>query len=214
MTPVRPAPFPRLRKPLAATLLLTSTLSAATALLAQPASLPDAADVDWVAMKDLTEAQRAKMADGCCGMYVEPKPPVIQGDQSAMHINGIKSNTDSESIVDLDGPVTIQQGTSWVTAEHGDYDQKRDLITLDGDIHLRRQGALMIGRHAQVNRATLTDTLDIASYLLHGPSIRGKAKALVYREDLDVITINDGVFTRCEPGDDSWTLSGEQIVLD
>src|SRR5690606_5138290 len=53
-----------------------------------------------------------------------------------------------------------------------------------------------------------------ASYLLHETAARGTASVIIYRDENGIVTIDNGVFTRCEPGDNAWAITGDTIELD
>src|SRR5690606_13372231 len=59
-----------------------------------------------------------------------------------------------------------------------------------------------------------TSEIQDASYVLHETAARGTASVIVYTDANGVVTIDNGVFTRCEPGDNSWQVAGSTIELD
>src|SRR5699024_887692 len=66
----------------------------------------------------------------------------------------------------------------------------------------------------QVDRQAGSSRIEQASYLIHAEGLRGSAEVIVYTDADGIITIGNGAFTRCEPGDNSWQLAGEDIRLD
>lgn len=213
MTALFQPPFPLLRQPLPASLVLLGSLCASTALLAQPAAVPEAADIDWVGIDDLSEAQRKAIPDLCCGMYIEPPVPFVDGDPALLRIGGSSITTNAEGITEIEGGLTAQQNDVRASADRGSYDQKNKLLTLEGNIQLRQFGLLMVGDSAAVHQDSGTSELANASYLLHESGIHGSASVLVYRDADGIITIDNGVFTRCEPGDNAWLVQGDHIEL-
>ena len=60
-------------------------------------------------------------------------------------------------------------------------------------------------------RIAVTSTnINNASYVLHEDSISVVAAEVIVYTDADgIITIDNGLFTRCEPGDNSWVVEAE-----
>ena len=206
-------PFTLLRQPVPVSLVLLGLLCASNALQAQPTARPTAADIDWLGIAELSEAQRAQIPDLCCGLYVEPAVPLVDGDPSVLRVAGTNITSSPEGFTEIEGKLIAQQNDVRASADRGTYDQKKRLLTLEGNIQLRQSGLLMVGESAAVHQDTGTSELANASYLLHESGIRGSAGVLVYRDADGIVTIDNGVFTRCEPGDNAWLVQGDHIEL-
>ena len=74
MTPQFPLPSRFLKR-----LLYFCLAAACNTVIAQPAMVQQASDVDWVSFEDLSPQQRALLQDNCCGRYVEPELPPVDG---------------------------------------------------------------------------------------------------------------------------------------
>ncbi len=215
MTLLFPAPFPRLRKPSSTALVLATSMCACPAVLAQPALLQTAADMDWVPMDQLTAAQKARIPEACCGLYVDKPIPPLEGKPNDLQVTGksLEGST-ADGVTEMNGALHIQRGSALLTADHGINNEYSQVLTLSSNITYRQKGMLLIGENAKVDRIAGSSEISNASYLLHDSSVRGTAAVIVYKDDSGIITIDNGVFTRCEPGDNSWQIKGEKIVLD
>lgn len=214
MIPLPFAPF-RLTSLVRPALLLCG-VCASPALLAQAAPVasekPQAADIDWVNWTDLSEAQKAQVPDGCCGLYVAP-PLAPVANPGELLINGTTASTAGDGIVEVRGGLEAQQDDARIRADGGTFDQASQLFTLEGNIQIRQPGLLLIGETATADRAVGTAELRDASYVLHKEGARGTAAIIVYRDEAGIITIDNGVYSRCEPGSNAWALEGDSIEL-
>jgi LPS-assembly protein len=206
------APFPLLsRKPFTSSLVLACSLCACSAVLAQPASLPEAAEIDWVSWDSLSPEQQAQLPDGCCGAYVEP--PAVAGDPTQLVVSSTAASMTAEGLSELTGNLQVVQGNAHISADGGLYDHSAQLFTLSGNVQLRQPGMLLVGNSAAVNAGNGSSELHAASYLLHDSGTRGTASVIAYTDANGIITIDNGVFTRCEPGDNAWLVNGKSIEL-
>lgn len=180
---------------------------------AQPAAIPDASEIDWVKREDLNPQQLQQLDDACCGMYVEPAFPVVEGALGTTVIDGDTISAAADGTVVVEGNLQLMQQDMVITADRGTYQRDVQVVAIADNVRIRQPGVLLTGTNAEVNQATGVSTLLNASYVLHDTEARGTA-AIIVRTDADgVITIDNGVFTRCEPGVNSWVVAGKQIVL-
>lgn len=180
---------------------------------AQPSEL-DAAGIDWVALDDLTPAQRATLDSNCCGAYIEPELPSVAGTPDTVALEFDRSEASGEGIVTLDGSVQILQQGMMITGDHAVYDRNAGTANVEGDVRLRQPGLLLTGSTAAVDQNAGTSEIHGASYVLHEIAARGTANVIVYTDNNGIVTIDNGVFTRCEPGDNAWQIEGSTIELD
>jgi LPS-assembly protein len=180
---------------------------------AQPAAR-DAADIDWVPLDQLTPEQRANMDEACCGMYIEPALPALTGAPDESLIDAEDFSAGDDGIVTLDGNVTVRQGDAVIGADHAVYDNNNRTVELQDNILIRQPGLLLTGTTATVDQNAGISEISDASYLLHDTAARGNAAVIIYRDANGIVTIDNGVFTRCEPGDNAWAITGDTIELD
>ncbi|HEY0960851.1 MAG TPA: LPS-assembly protein LptD [Pseudomonadales bacterium] len=182
-------------------------------VLAQ-AQARDAAEIDWVPLDALTPEQRATMDESCCGRYVEPPLPALTGAPDEVVLDAEDFGANADGIVTLDGNVAVRQGDAVIGADHAVYDNNNRTVELQDNILIRQPGMLMTGTTATVDQNAGISEISNASYLLHDTAARGTASVIIYRDANGVVTIDNGVFTRCEPGDDAWAITGDTIELD
>ena len=202
--------FPSSVKPTKHLILISLALS--QGLAAQPALL-QASDIDWVSYDNLSAEQRAQLADNCCGMYVAPELPALEGvPGSASLVADSLEVADGDRVI-LEGDIHIRQEDIYLRADTGTYDYDTGDADLDGNIQVRMTGMLLVGTDGQVENAGERTSINNASYVLHEDNIRGTAEVIVYTDAEGIITIDNGAFTRCEPGNNSWVIEGNSITL-
>ena len=172
-----------------------------------------ASDIDWVGYDDLTPEQRALLPDNCCGMYVAPTLPAIEGEPGSANLAADALDMREGSRVNLEGDIRIRQDDMTLRADSGTYYPDSGDAELDGNIQVRQNGMLVVGDNGRVENAGERSRINNASYVLHEENVRGTAEVIVYTDADGVITIDNGVFTRCEPGNNSWMVEGRSITL-
>jgi LPS-assembly protein len=180
---------------------------------AQPAAL-DAAGIDWVSLDDLTPEQRATLDPACCGAYSEPELPAVEGAADSVALAYDRLEASKEGVATLDGNVEILQQGLLITGDHAVYDRNALTANVEGNVRLRQRGLLLTGTSAAVDQDAGTSEIRDASYVLHEIAARGTANVIVYTDNNGIVTIDNGVFTRCEPGDNAWQIEGSTIELD
>lgn len=223
VTPFSAVLFPHLRTTLPARLVpgrirlsalaLAICCSASATLQAQPAAVPQASDLDWVSWEQLSEEQKSSINDSCCGMYVEPAFEPLDADPGSSVILGTSVAGGDATLLTISDGLRVIQQDALISANTGTYDQQSRVLTLQDNILIRRRGLLLTGNSAVVDELAARSEIQTASYLLHDSAIRGSAAVIVYTDAQGIITIDNGVFTRCEPGDNSWVIQGAEIEL-
>ena len=173
----------------------------------------EASDIDWVSFEDLTPEQQSLLRDSCCGMYVEPDLKVIEGLPGSANLSADTLDAEDADLVTLEGNISIRQQDILLQADTGEYDASTGNATLEGNLRVRQPGMLMVGSDGTVENSGEISTLNNASYLMHDDMIRGTAEIIVYTDADGIITIDNGVYTRCEPGNNSWVMEGSSITL-
>ncbi len=196
---------------------------AATATSARGTSTGSGAnynELDWVSRDQLTEEQRQALPEQCCGMFVEPPRSGLYADQDPTEAptqletqNNISSPERDRFLID--GGVTLQQGfRSLQASDTTEIDQNLDTITLSGDVIFREPGMLLRGSSAFIDQSNNVSQINQATYVLHDANIHGVANQIIYSGDDGAIIIDNGEFSRCEPGDEFWVLRARRIELD
>ena len=134
-------------------LLFLMSIFLCSEVYAQPSSLQQASDIDWVRLEDLSPEQRALIPDNCCGMYVEPEPPTIAGDPGSAILVADSLDAVDRNVVTLEGDITIRQDNMVLQAQSGIYEYDSGNATLAGDVRVRQAGMLLAGTDATVENS-------------------------------------------------------------
>jgi len=183
------------------------------------------AAAQWVSAEQMTPEQRATLPDNCCGGFIEPERQGIDGQPIDPQADPAESPTlfsapgsleqSDARIVNIDGTVSIQQGNrtlrNTVTTS---INQDTDTLVLSGDVVFQEPGVLLSGNSAFVDRPNSLNRMEQADYILYQYNIHGSADVLVYDSEGEVLAIENGEFSRCEPGNEFWTLSSRRMQLD
>lgn len=192
------------------------------ALKAQQSSTDEARvapnnNLDWVAIEQLPSERRAELPSHCCGEYVEPLRdyPDAQRDPSSapLRVNADQTQANADGDVELIGDVQISQGYRQVRSDRAALNQNDRRVTLEGNVQMREPGLLLLGERADLNLAHREVSIDQATYVIHGASIRGTAGRLS-RSAQGELTIQDATYTSCPPTSDDWQLNTAQISID
>jgi LPS-assembly protein len=182
-------------------------------VFAQPAE--DASTIDWVPVERLTPAQRATLDPVCCGLYIAPSFPEADAlEPGAIILRGPSISASDDGVADVYKDLLVMQKGAVIQAGRGRYNRNSQIFTLEENIRLRQPGILLTGSQASVDRNNGRSEISGASYVLHDVTARGTAAVIVYTDADGIITIDNGIFTRCEPGDNSWAIAGSHITLD
>lgn len=177
-----------------------------------------AAETDWVSLQSLNERERSALPWYCNGAYRQPD--WLRAFQLSKADSGIPPTTASAEQADyrvdgetlLQGDVVIRQGDRELKANLARVNQAQDRVSLDGNVEVRQSDLLIKGVRGQVDLISSRGELENSSFVIHSAGVRGRAKKIVHTEDNHIL-IEKGHFTRCEPDDNFWLLSGQEIDL-
>lgn len=177
----------------------------------------DYSHLDWVPRERLSQAQLAEIAPYCAGTYVEP-PRVGMDDDTPMSeaptfVSARASRYDQQSeTTTLAGDVVLRQGSMQAEADAASLRQQENKGELTGNVRLRDRGILVVGDRAELQLDNGEAEVGNAEYVVHAAKARGSAEYIKRREDA-VVRLKDGTYTRCEPGENTWHLKGNNITL-
>lgn len=197
----------------------SSTSSAPTNALQASTTL------DWTPFEQMSAEQRAQMEDNCCGAFIEPERLGVNGEAIDADAQPEGSPTlfaapggisqSQNNAVSIEGTVAIQQGNRTVNNTNSTYiDHEADTITLSGDVVFREPGVLLRGETAFVDQGNSVNRIERANYVLHQYGVHGAANVIVYDSEGEVLAIENGEFSRCEPGSEFWKLQAKSMTLD
>ena len=169
----------------------------------------------WVDRRHLTEAQQRGLPNHCSGRYLLPPLAHPQDiDDDAMPIEGeadvVEYETEGDII--LEGDVILTQGNRTLRAGRAVLGQDSREGVLEGGIAIREPDLLMQGVRAEVDLDRETAVVHDAQFLLPAPELRGTAES-VMRDEAGNIVLKRQVFTRCEPGNNSWRITARHVNL-
>src|SRR5690606_38782878 len=206
---------PRASKPerqLATTRLVTE--SKGRALASRSA---DYSHLDWVPRDQLTNAQLAETGPYCSGAYIEPSRPGQFDDtpmsEAPTYVSAKATRYEQEQeVATLAGDVVLRQGSMQAEADEASLYQLENRGELNGNVRLRDRNALMVGDRAEIFLDNGEAKVENAEYVVHSGKVRGSA-LYAKREENAIIRLKDGTYTRCEPGENSWHLKGNNVTL-
>ena len=134
----------------------------------------------------------------------EAYPITAQADQMATQLD--------ESAL-LDGNVTIEQGNRRITADSAQLTYESRVARFPDGVRLDQPGLLMQGQNATIHLNTKEVALEDAQFVLIEPNIRGRAERLDQTANGD-LRLTQGAFTRCEPGNNGWSLGNSALVIE
>jgi len=208
--PVRP-----LALAIAAVLYSTAPLSALASACSNPQAARDA-DLDWVPVEQMTDAQRAENPTACCGAYIAPHRADADANAepqtTALRANADSSEAQLQSRIVMRGNVNITQGYRSIKADSATYSPETRDASIEGNIQLREPGLLMKAEEAHVELDTGNAALSNAEFVLYETRVRGQADRLEKFGDR-VLRLENSEFTSCEPGSNIWSISGSEIKI-
>ena len=168
----------------------------------------------WVDRADLKAAERRHPA-WCDGAY--RLPPTSAGlpavwEDLPIEAQAHRADYTRDGLVRLDGDVQITQGGRTLYTDWALLRQDTRQATLDAGALIRDREVVLQGDAAQVNLESGAAQLADAQFLLTTPELRGAAQA-ISRDAQGAIHLHRSRFTRCEPGNRTWTLSAKSLHL-
>lgn len=176
--------------------------------------------LDWVPREAMTREQQEALAENCCGAFIDPleEQPIPPGDPDSSETrfqaaSGFRQISDS--LIAIDGDVIVQQGSRTVENDQTtNIDNANNTVIMDGNVTFRELGLLLTGSSAFIDSDERINRVEAAQYVLHDFGAHGDANSIVYNSESGLVTIDNGEFSRCEPENEFWILSADNIVLD
>ena len=187
---------------------------------AQP--VPSAAEIDWRLREQLPARAQARLPSFCEGGYlpgdntVEGSDGMVSGQSGAgqpLQASGLTARYEIDNELYLQGDVRLRQGSFQVTGTEARYRQAEGEVAITGPLTSRGDGFLLTGDSANYNVESGRLDINTATFLLHGPEMRGQAQSLARIGDNEVL-ISQGLLTTCGPQQNDWALVAQEIRLD
>lgn len=147
-------------------------------------------------------------ADGVGGAFANGSDA-----EQPLEASGLNARYEIDRELFLQGDVRIRQGGFQVTGSEARYSQERGAVSVQGPLVSRGEGFLLTGEDANYDVETGRLDINTATFLLHGPEMRGNAGSLSRISEEQVI-IQDGLLTTCGPRQNDWAIVASDIRLD
>jgi LPS-assembly protein len=147
---------------------------------AQPA--PSAAEIDWRLREQMPANAQAGLPSFCEGGYLPGGNTVAGSDgmvsqQSGggqpLQASGLAARYEIDNELYLQGDVRLRQGSFQVTGTEARYRQAEGQVAITGPLVSRGDGFLLTGDSASYDVESGRLDINIATFLLHGPEMRG-----------------------------------------
>ncbi|WP_413725492.1 LPS assembly protein LptD [Sodalis sp. RH16] len=165
----------------------------------------------------------ADFADQCLLGVPEYTKPLVTGNpnQLPVHIQADHAQANYPANATFTGNVDIQQGNSTLTAKQAELDQKQTgqeapvrTVTATGDVHFNDNQIKLNGPKAFSNLNTKDTDVYQGDYQMVGRQGRGDADTMKMRGNNRYTVLENGTFTSCLPGNDSWSVKGSEVIHD
>ncbi|TDB48966.1 LPS assembly protein LptD [Photorhabdus luminescens] len=147
--------------------------------------------------------------------------PIINGDLNQLPINILAddSQADYPRSAKFIGNVNIKQGNKTLTADKVQLDQTEDevplrTVTATGNVHYDDPQIILKGPRAWSNLNNKDTDMYQGDYQMVGRQGRGTADKMKLRGENRYAILDNGTFTSCLPGNDSWSVVGSEVILD
>lgn len=182
---------------------------------------PSAAEIDWRPSAELPAEVRSSLPLFCDGGYLPSGSSNGVGNAFAggsdaeqpLEASGLNARYEIDRELFLQGDVRIRQGGFQVTGSEARYSQQQGAVSVQGPLVSRGDGFLLTGENANYDVDTGRLDINTATFLLHGPEMRGRAGSLA-RISEEQVVIEDGFLTTCGPKQNDWAIVASDIQLD
>ena len=188
-----------------------STLLAGSIALAMVAfaNTARADDLDWQ-----WDANKAP-ASYCLGSY-QPLAHTNSNADQAPESPYIYTDSDSSQfengITTLQGNVIMQQGDQRLSSELVSIDTNTDMISVQDNVEYRRPGFLVTADNGKFGTDLNQANLQQVELVQFESELRATAANVTINSD-DSMVLDEGTFSFCPPGDNSWHIASSQIDI-
>ncbi|HEI8866821.1 TPA: LPS assembly protein LptD [Serratia odorifera] len=176
----------------------------------------------WTAL--YSQHALADLAEQCMLGVPTYDKPLVSGDPNSLPvtINSDDSRADYPGSALFSGDVKIEQGNSTLTAKQVELNQKQEpgqadpirTVTATGDVHYDDNQIKLKGPKAWSNLNTKDTDVYQGDYQMVGRQGRGDADKMKMRGQNRYTILENGTFTSCLPGDNSWSVVGSEVIHD
>lgn len=182
---------------------------------------PSAAELDWRPKNQLPDSARRSLPVFCVGGYLpsgtDGEGIDLSGDGAGqgapIKVSGLNAKYEIDQELYLRGDARMRQGGFHVAGSELRYNQRSGRVAIQGPLVSRGEGFLLTGERAEYQVDSGQFDINTATFLLHGPEIRGRASSLS-RRGASTVDIRDGMLTTCGPQQNDWAIVASDIELD
>lgn len=165
----------------------------------------------------------ADLADQCLLGVPAYTKPLVNGDPNTLpvHIQADKAVANYPERALFSGNVDIEQSNSTLTADEVQLTQRQEqnkeplrTVTATGNVDYSSNEIKLQGPKAWSNLNTKDTDVYHGNYQMVGRQGRGDADTMKRRGDNRYTVLENGSFTSCLPGDDSWSVVGSEVIHD
>lgn len=178
--------------------------ASADALSAPNEQAKTLADELFVASVDRSSA-------ACAGGYIQPQRAFNLASDDKLRVFSDELTGALDKRMVLSGAVEIQQRDFFISAPAVDINAA-STISFNQGLRLEQPHMVMRGRQAQWQTDQQQLQIETAELVIAESGLRAQAQRLS-RNAAGQLTIDDGEFTYCPPGDDGWSLSAQQLTV-
>ena len=142
----------------------------------------------------------------------QPFDQDLASDQQPLYSNADSSESE-QGITHLKGNVELLQGNQKITGDSARFDSNDSSVDISGHVKYRRPNMIVQSNDASFNMTNSEAQLNQAQLALPSNELRATAQSIDYHSD-DTVTMNEGSFTFCPPGDNAWAIHSNKIDLD
>lgn len=175
----------------------------------------------WAAI--YSQQAHADLAQQCMlGVPVYTKP-IVKGDPNNLpiHITAEDVRGEYPNFVEYEGNVDIQQGNQTLTADNVKLTQTETAgelpvreVTATGNVHYDDPQIILKGPSAWSNLDNKNTDVNDGNYMMVGRQGRGDATKMKMRGENRYSIMENGTFTTCLPGNNSWSVAGSEVIID
>ena len=166
-------------------------------------------NLDW-------QAQSATTSNYCSGYYL-PYQTQAFDKNLASNKQPLYTNADSseyeQGITLFNGNVELRQGAQQITGDQARFDNNKSYVDIVGHVTFRRPNMIAQSDDLSFNMADSSAQLNQAQLALPDNELRATAQSINYHSD-ETVTMNEGSFTFCPPGNNAWGIHSKKIDLD
>ncbi len=169
----------------------------------------------WQPRAALTPSQRRSAPEYCSGAYIWPDFPLPENavaDDQPVYAEARSAQYWESGAVILEGDVVVTQGNRTLRAPRVEMDHISREGAIPAEVQIEEPTAILRGSNAALNLDSKATVIEDAEFLLIEPELRGVADRLE-RDEAGDMMVNEGRFTRCEPGNNNWQIGSRSFLI-